>query len=481
MQRKQDLLHLLTTEAAINQRIHGSFTAFRSVFDELQNSLPHQAVVQVMKFFGVTKTWTNFFREYMEVPLRFPEDEGDEAKVRMRRRGAPALHTLSDVFSESMLFCVDFAVNRYTDGSFLYRLTDDFWFWSHDRSKAMTAWGQVKVFAETMGLSLNDVKGGAVSIVDENERQRAEETALPIGRIRWGMLYFDASTLRFKIDQKLVDEHIDELKKQLSAKESVFEWIQVWNAYAVKFFDSNFGKAANCFGKQHVDDILATHSRIQRAVFGGQSVSQHVKSMISHRFGVQDIADGFLYFPVQLGGLELRSPFIAPLQIRGSIASNPSKFLDEFSENEKQEYKACKAQFDKGQDPETRDDVDEPNWKPSRDADKFMSFEEYTKYREEYTTSNTDNFLLTAYNELMEKPEERSISANPSILQALRRLTNNTRGITQSWSGMEAYWRWVAQLYGPEIIERFGGLNLVEPGSLPIGMVSFFRDQKVKW
>jgi hypothetical protein len=41
MERKQDLLHLLATEAAVNKRIHGSFTAFRSVFDELQNSLPH--------------------------------------------------------------------------------------------------------------------------------------------------------------------------------------------------------------------------------------------------------------------------------------------------------------------------------------------------------------------------------------------------------------------------------------------------------
>lgn len=45
---------------------------------------------------------------------------------------------------------------------------------------------------------------------------------------------------------------------------------------------------------------------------------------------------------------------------------------------------------------------------------------------------------------------------------------------------MEAYWKWTAQLYGPEMIERFGGLRAVEPGLLPIGMVGLFRDEKVK-
>lgn len=46
---------------------------------------------------------------------------------------------------------------------------------------------------------------------------------------------------------------------------------------------------------------------------------------------------------------------------------------------------------------------------------------------------------------------------------------------------MDAYWKWMAELYGPEMIDRFGGLSVVESGLLPIGMVGLFRDQKVKW
>ena len=483
MERKQDLLHLLSTEAAVNKRIHGSFTAFRSVFDELQNSLPHQTVSAVMEFFGVSKKWLAFFSTYLEAPLHFLEDGNNAAEPRKRKRGVPTSHTLSDVFSETTLFCIDFSINRRTNGSFLYRLADDFWFWSHDHASATTAWNEVQKFAKTMGLTSSEGKSGSISVGKESMKATANSDALPTGRIRWGMMYFDTETLRFKIDQKMVDEHIDELKKQLAAKESVFDWIQVWNAYANTFFTSNFGKAANCFGRDHIDEILATHQRIQRTVFDGKDVAQHLKSTIEARFRVKNLVDGFLFFPVELGGLELKSPFVSPLQIRDSVAATPIKILNEFEEREKEAYQELKADFDKGNDPACRDDVDEPNWKPSEDADEFMSFEEYTRYREEFTTTDVDNFLLEAYLELMETPSENSISASPLVRQALGTLSTSghARGITRQWSSMDAYWKWTAELYGPEMIERFGGLSVVEAGLLPIGMVGLFRDQKVKW
>jgi hypothetical protein len=483
MERKQDLLHLLATEAAVNKRVHGSFTAFRSVFDELQNSLPHQTVTAVMEFFGVSKKWLAFFSTYLEAPLRFLEDVDSAAEIRKRKRGVPTSHTLSDVFSETTLFCVDFSINRHTHGSFLYRLADDFWFWSHDHGKATAAWNEVQKFAKTMGLTSSEAKSGSISVGKEGIKAAAGSNVLPSGRIRWGMMYFDPSTLRFKIDQKMVDEHIDELKKQLAAKESVFDWIQVWNAYANTFFTSNFGKAANCFGRDHIDEILATHQRIQKTVFDGKDVAQHLKSTIVERFGVQDLADGFLFFPVELGGLELKSPFVSPLQIRDNVAATPIKILNDFEEHEQETYHDLKADFDKGNDPTYRDDVDEPNWKPSEGADEFMSFEEYTRYREEFTTTDADNFLLEAYQELMETPRESCVTASPVTLQALEGLKSHAhaRGITHQWSSMDVYWKWMAELYGPEMIERFGGLSVVESGLLPIGMVGLFRDQKVKW
>jgi hypothetical protein len=481
-ERKQDLLHLLATEAAVHKRVHGSFAAFRSTFDELQNSLPHQAVILLMEFFGISKTWVDFFRAYLEAPLRFLDDEETDAEPRRRKRGAPASHTLSDVFSETMMFCIDFSVNRCTNGTFLYRLADDFWFWSHDHAKAATAWREIQRFAGTMGLPLSDAKSGSIFVDQDETGVQTSDRALPSGRIRWGMLYFDPDALRFKIDQKIVDEHIDELKRQLAAKESVFDWIQVWNAYANTFFASNFGKAANCFGRAHVDEILSTHQRIQKAVFDGKDVAQHVKSMIERRFGMKDLADGFLFFPAELGGLDLKSPFVLPLQIRDNVAETPTTVLDKLEDNEQQEYHKRKADFDKGNDPEDRDGLDDPDWKPSEGADEFMSFEEYIKYREEFTTSNTKNFLLMAYQELLQAPSEHEIGSSPSVWHALQRLQiHDSGGIAKHWALNTAYWKWTVQLYGPEMIERFGGLRVIEHGLLPIGMVSLLRDQKVKW
>jgi hypothetical protein len=483
MERKQDLLHLLATEAVVNKRVHGNFIAFRTVFDNLQDTLPHQTVITVLEFLGVSKKWLTFFSLYLEAPLLFLADGETGAEPRKRRRGAPASHTLSDVFSETILFCIDFSINRRTNGAFLYRLADDFWFWSHDHDKVTTAWSEVRKFARTMGLTNSKAKSGSFSVNREYTNETAESDALPAGRIGWGMMYFDPDTLRFKIDQNMVDEHIDELKKQLTAKKSVFDWIQVWNAYANAFLTSNFGRAAHCFGRDHVDEILATHRRIQTSLFGVKDVAQHLKSMIEDRFGVQNLADGFLFFPVELGGLELKSPFVSPLQIRDSFAATPAKILDDFQESEMQEYRDLRAEFDKGNDPEYRDDVDEPNWKPSEDADVFMLFEEYARYREEFTTSGQENFLLMAYKELTETPTERPVGASPMVLQALERLESHShsKGITNPWSSMDSYWKWMAELYGPETIDRFGGLSVVEPGLLPIGMVGLFRGQKVKW
>lgn len=56
-----------------------------------------------------------------------------------------------------------------------------------------------------------------------------------------------------------------------------------------------------------------------------------------------------------------------------------------------------------------------------------------------------------------------------------------SRGILANWYAMEPYWKWVVQLYGPGMISKFGGLRVVDPGLLPMGMVSLFRSGRVNW
>ncbi|KAF2833078.1 hypothetical protein CC86DRAFT_338215 [Ophiobolus disseminans] len=479
MEAKQDLLHLLSTEVILNTRLNGELSCFRTVFESWNVLLPHQTVLQVLEFFGVSDKWTTFFTKFLKAPLKFMED-GPSTEPRLRQRGIPVSHALSDMLGESVLFCLDFAINQATDGALLHRLYDDVWFWNKDYETCAQAWETVTEFTKVMGVELDDKKTGSIRVAHGNSVE--VDDRLPEGEIRWGFLQLDPSNGRFEIDQGMVDSHVEELRTQLQGKsKSVIDWIQAWNSYAATFFSSNFGKASNCFGREHVDKMLATHRHIQESIFNGGNVVTHLKQMITSRFDVSDIPDGFLFFPVELGGLDLKSPFVGLLQIRESVQENPYTLLDEFEENEREDYTALKNSFDRGDTQSARYARDNPDSVPE-DPDTFLSFDEFVRYREAFRSGGKASIVST-YHALLQRPIEQPVDASVQVRQALEQLQgqSNLRGITSDWNIMEAYWKWIAQMYGPEMLQKFGGMNVVDPGLLPIGMVGFFRQRRTKW
>jgi hypothetical protein len=108
-----------------------------------------------------------------------------------------------------------------------------------------------------------------------------------------------------------------------------------------------------------------------------------------------------------------------------------------------------------------------------------MSFEEFTRYREEPGCPGPGD-LHDVFVGLLQQPTEESVDVSPPDMVALKGFGPASGGIG-SWHTMTPYWRWVVQLYGPDMNERFGGLNIVDRGLLPIGMVSLFRSGRVKW
>jgi len=502
MEAKQSLLHLLSTEILMETRLNGELTCFRSQVDALYPSLPHSTIDCVLSFLGVSEDWLQFFSRFLKAPLRFSDEES--STPRQRQTGTPGSHVLSEVFGEIVLFCLDFQINQSTEGELLWRTNDDFWFWSSSQATCSKSWSIIEKFMSTTGLKLNEARTGAARMSRDPKNPSKIVSldlgeTLPRGQIRWGMLYLNPDSGRFEIDQKMVDNHIDELNRQLQDKtNNIFGWIQAWNSYAATFFTSNFGKPANCFGRQHVDNMLATHERIQRQVFASSSsgagagadlegraggVLGFLKQAIKQRFGVENIPDGYFYFPAELGGLEVRNPFIGLLQLRETVHEDPAKLIDEFLEAEKDAYKYRKDCFDRGQLYKPPSSMLDPEFKPDN-ADVFFSFEEFIKYREEFSYG-FENELAKVFPTLLKRPEEESIDTdhNGEIKMALNSLGSQSglRGILANWYSMEPYWKWVAQLYGPGMISKFGGLNIVDPGLLPMGMVSLFRSGRVNW
>jgi hypothetical protein len=481
MESKQALLHLLSTEILVNTRLYGELTCVRSEFESWNPSLPHSTIYSVLAFLGVSEKWLSFFRKFLEAPLKFISD-GDAGQPQIRKRGVPGSHTLSDVLGEVILFCMDFSVNQNTEGAQLHRMHDDFWIWSSNHRTCVKAWSAITKFADTMGVTLNEEKSGTVRIMQhKGDKEVSIDRSLPKGEIRWGFLYLNPRSGRFEIDQSMVDSHIDELQHQLGDKtKSVFSWVQAWNTYAATFFTTNFGKPANCFGQEHVDMMLATFERVQRNISdnGTGSVVEYLKATLQQRFNITDIPDGYIFFPTELGGLELQSPFVGLLQIRDGVPRDPSH---DFSEAESEAYRSAKIKFETGQ--VHRHSLDDPHFVPE-DGETFMSFEEFTRYREEFEYGY-DGELYDVFTQLLEQPSEESIEASMEVMTGLNSMNRSgftdKAGISGNWYGMTPYWKWVAQLYGPEMMDRFGGLNIVDNGLLPIGIVSELRSGRVKW
>lgn len=77
------------------------------------------------------------------------------------------------------------------------------------------------------------------------------------------------------------------------------------NIYAKTIFTMNFGKPGYCYGQAHIDMILANLARIHRTVFGSQNVVESLKSRLKERFDIKDVPDGCVFFPTELGDLEV--------------------------------------------------------------------------------------------------------------------------------------------------------------------------------
>ncbi|KAF7951837.1 hypothetical protein EAE96_007135 [Botrytis aclada] len=477
MEIKQFTLHLLSTEIIINTKLHGEISCVRSEFESFGPSLPHSTIFCVLEFFGLSAKWSRFFQKFLEAPLKFVDDVSSEARI--RKRGVPGAHALSAVCGETILFCLDYAVNQSTDGVQLYRMHDDFWIWSPSHQSVVKGWNSVLQFSDVMGVTLNKGKTGSVRITSSGSKQPMDPS-LPVGDIRWGFLKLDPTTGHFTIDQPMVDQHVSELQTQLRDKKSVFSWIQAWNTYAGRFFTSNFGNPSNSFGRAHVDAMLSSFRHIQKLLFTNTNVVSYLKDTLKERFGIDNVPDGYLYFPTSLGSLELHNPFIGLLQLRDGVNETPEKLMDNFFEAEIEAYRVTKESFEK-RAPQVNvamarqwqfDDLDLP------DLPDFMPFEEFIRYREK-AGNYREGSLLEVFENLLKQPSKESADWDGSDMILAKAIEG---GFPSIFEGMDmGYWKWVVKLYGKEMIERFGGMAVVEKGLLPTGMVNLVRSGKVQW
>jgi hypothetical protein len=474
---KQTLLRLATTELMLQRKIYGSFTLCQTDFKWFGPSLPHNTIFTVLKFLGVEDSWIEFFEKFLSMSLFFPQD-GPHAEARRRRCGVPISQALSTMFGETVLACLDFAVSKATFGRCqLYRLHDDVWFWGQ-KEDCEKAWDTIKQFTAVMGLTLNDDKTGSFHVSDRGEKP---SMSLPKGPVRWGFLVLDPIEARWVVDMKNVDQHIAEMRIQFAKCRSIFSYVQAWNSYMGRFLGNNFAHPANCLGTEHLMAVLGTFKYIQKKVFmdeknkdGCEDVTSYLKTIIQQRFGTKNIANAFLYWPVECGGLELRNPFIPLMSVLKSSIEKPYEVLQAAFEAEEDNYEVAKLVFEGHKSAGFISQVPE-----GCDLDKFPSLEEFTRYPE-----HTSRTLKEAYEKLLKSPSVVGLEETRAVEFALHFLPHEYCGsqkIKTAFDSMDVYWRWTVQLYAAEAMERFGALGLSETEMLPVELVNLLRSERVRW
>ncbi|KAI9712052.1 MAG: hypothetical protein M1820_001761 [Bogoriella megaspora] len=483
---KQKLLHLATTEMLLNTKLYGQFTILQSDFKWFGPSLPHSTIFAVLKFFGVPEKWITFFQKFLQAPLVFAQD-GVNAEPQTRVRGLPMSHVLADALGEAVLFCLDFAVNKRTQGS-LYRFHDDLWFWGQ-QSVCANAWEAMQEFGNIMGLELNEEKTGAATIsAPDTENSKAVSSVgsggLPVGTVRWGFLMLDAKLGRWVIDQQQVDDHIKELKRQLDSFDSVLGWVHAWNSYVAKFFTTNFGKAANCMGRQHVQMVIETFKKIQCNLFASMeptstNVIEYLRNRIEDKFDVTGVPDGFFYLPTEFGGLELHNPFIPLLAIKASSFRSSAERIERSFEEDDADYDKAKETFNTGHRGSSSLNVRSSH---ISEDEPFMSREEFTRFREQ-----TSRNLGRAYENLLESPPQLSVEQSPDVAHIYENSVGKVdgtlakKGVKRYWSDLSSYWKWMTSMLAQDMVEKFGGFRMSDQGLLATGMVSVLQSNKVNW
>ncbi|KAK9775225.1 putative Reverse transcriptase domain-containing protein [Seiridium cardinale] len=508
---KQELLRTIATEVLLGRKISGSVVVIQSDLKWYSTGLSHNTIFAVMRFFGLPDKLIKFYRKVIEAPLNMPASDRDGPRdPKIRKRGVPMAHATEKFIGELILFVMDLVVNKET-GLLLYRLHDDL-FLCGEPARCAKAWKVMGLFAKVMGLEFNMHKTGSVYLTnDEGSHDPSIQSSLPSGPVEICHLVLDPKSGEWVIDQKQVQAHVAQLGKQLAACDSILSWVQTWNSCMGRFFGHTFGEPAFCLGSRHLDSILETYEQMQTVLFTNAAaptkgddlgsdtaepgnVVQYLKARIEERFGVSDIPNAFIFLPEQLGGLGVRNPFIPMLVLRESLCethNSPQDIIEAWLIDEKETYLELKKSF---YELPTVEDRLRPCRAPQfttalkvykqekeEELQTFFSCEEYSS-----TLEDTSRSMLKTYQKLIATPSLKEPDLHEDVAIALSDLglTRDNGSIIAQQGDAKAKTsetKWALQMFRDELLDRYGGLRLVDEKFLALGVLTMMRSKAIRW
>ncbi|KAL5355529.1 hypothetical protein BJX96DRAFT_141452 [Aspergillus floccosus] len=165
--------------------------------------------------------------------------------------------------------------------------------------------------------------------------------------------------------------------------------------------------------------------------------------------------------------------------VRGNMESSPVDLCNKFKKEEKEDYVAAKKAFEDLPERARSRRFEHVNREAdsrlgevinSSEIKRFMSFEEYTRFRESLSTR-----LRRCYEELMRVPERMHLSSTQIVRDKLN-YTERSQIVH-----LDSEIKWLLNLYADELLAKFGGFDLVDKKFLPVGVLNMVKGKKVKW
>ncbi|KAH6632970.1 hypothetical protein C7974DRAFT_357101 [Boeremia exigua] len=460
-----NLIKTLAAEVTVRTALDGQASCSVVDFHSLATALPHKTILVILKFLHIPEIIVDFFARFLGASLNIgPSVRGTRDRVITRACGVPERHGMELLLTEAVMFFAELAVSKKT-GLPLYRLGSRCYFVGTEEQNEQ-AMQELSIFSGHTKLEFDDV------------------SAQP-GRLDMGFLEISGDGIVIK--QSMVEEYALRAKKELSAQNTVYDWVRVWNSTVGTYAAHLFGPLVDLFGKPHLEAVKAAYKHILDTIFPGSNLTAHVKSMLRTRFDstrtMTPLAlEALIHLPISFGGLGVLNPLIS-LSLARSLTASPAAITAGYIDVETKYHAEALANWNeltathiaqKLTDTFSGPDSAPESIREAAQSKEFLDQKALTRHREYalylplpstmLPPSHTHPppplrdlsipYLTGLYQTLLNCPVE-NISAPESLRDEVREC-----GRMRRWELLEARERWVLAVYGEECLEAFGSLDV---------------------
>lgn len=377
---------------------------------EFYPSIPHEVIQATLERFGIPEEELGVIRRFLSPLLRNDNTE----TVERARRGIPLNHPLSHLLADLLMRVME----RYIGAGArvrIIRLVDDICILTPYPEDAVIAWRRLQEFCTNCGLTVNLEKSGAVCLGG------VLPDGLPDKAARWGLLAL-RSDGEWEVEESAFVRYLELGRTRWQDTPTVLGKVSVYNE-AVRYLLRSLGPDTN-LGERHRSAIASAVRRFHREFFGTRvGVAEALRAQIAELFSVEGslIPEGWLYWPLTAGGLGLLNPVLMAEQ-----------------------YAVAFRKLEPDSAPTYRD----PDWELVRN-DWSLFYRQYLRPVEPQGPDSTPQSMAL----------ERDFIARGKQISAGAQET------------LTPYWRWILNLHGPEILNRFGTFGFLITELVPLALI----------